>query len=79
MHQQKPKEGVKTLSIRIPTALYLTISQYALDNDHPSMNAAIIELLASGIAVEKEKGSIIGQFSLEVVPKDKLKEIINGN
>lgn len=78
MNQDKPKQAVKTLSIRIPEKLYLTVSQYVLDNDIPSMNAAIIGLITAGLDITKERDQIISQFVLEFVPKEKLKELIDG-
>ena len=74
MNQNEPK----TLSIRIPFDLYLKVSQHALDKDLKSLNAAIIDLLESGLALVQERESIISQFILEVVPANKLKEIMNG-
>ena len=58
--------------------LYLNVSQHALDSESPSLNAAIISLITQGLNSEQEKAKIISQFILEVVPKDKLKEIMNG-
>lgn len=78
MNQDKPKQRVKTLSIRIPEALYLTVSQYAIDNDMPSMNAAIISLITNGLEVMNSKDATISQFILELIPEEKLKELING-
>lgn len=78
MNQDKPKQRVKTLSIRIPEVLYLTVSQYAIDNDLPSMNAAIISLITNGLEVMGDKDSAITQFILELIPQHKLEEIING-
>lgn len=78
MNQDKPKQRVKTLSIRIPEGLYLTVSQYAIDNDMPSMNAAIISLITNGLEVMGDRNSAISQFILELIPEEKLEEIING-
>lgn len=78
MNQQKPKEGVKTLSIRIPESLYLQVSQYALDNNMPSMNAGIMELVQNGLSVTQDRDDIISSFLFEVVPIEKLKEMMNG-
>ena len=78
MNQDKPKQRVKTLSIRIPEALYLTVSQYALDNKMPSMNAAIISLITNGIDIMGSKSEHITQFILELIPEEKLKELIDG-
>ncbi len=78
MHQDKPKQPVKTLSIRIPLDLYLIISQYALDEELPSLNAAIVDLVKTGIASVAEKEKIISQFIIEVIPKEVLEKIING-
>ena len=78
MHQEKPKEAVKTLSIRIPLDLYLKISQYALDEDLASLNAAIVSLVKSGLDSTNEKNTIISQFIIEVVPKETLERLING-
>ena len=78
MNQDKPKQRVKTLSIRIPDSLYLTVSQYAIDNDMPSMNAAIISLITNGLEVMGTKDDIIKGFILEMIPGDKLKEMIDG-
>lgn len=78
MHQEKPKEAVKTLSIRIPLDLYLKISQYALDEDLASLNAAIVSLVKSGLDSTNEKNNIISQFIIEVVPKETLERLING-
>ena len=78
MHQDKPKQGVKTLSIRIPLDLYLTISQYALDEQLPSLNAALIDLLKTGIDTTQEREKIISQFIIEFIPKETLEKIING-
>lgn len=77
MNQDKPKE-VRTLSIRIPMDLYLDVSQHALDNDSSSLNAAIIDLITHGLRAEQEESRIISKFILEVVPQEKLKEIMNG-
>ena len=79
MNHDKPKQAVKTLSIRIPEKLYLMVSQYALDHEMPSMNAAIISLVTSGLSSTEERESIIGQFILELVPREKMEEIINGS
>lgn len=78
MHQDKPKQGVKTLSIRIPLDLYLTISQHALDEQLPSLNAAIIDLVKTGIDTTQEKEKIISQFIIEFVDKQTLRKIIDG-
>jgi len=78
MNHDKPKQRVKTLSIRIPEALYLTVSQYAIDNDMPSMNAAIISLITNGLHAVSSKDDTITQFILELIPREKLEELING-
>ena len=78
MNQQKPKEGVKTLSIRIPESLYLKVSQFALDSDMPSMNAGIMKLIKDGLEVTQDRDEIIRSFLFEVVPMDKLKDMIDG-
>ena len=77
MNQNKPKE-VKTLSIRIPLALYLEISQYAIDEDHQSLNSAIMALLNSGLLLKQEEDNVIRRFILEIVPQEKLEELVNG-
>lgn len=77
MNQNKPKE-LRTLSIRIPIDLYLSVSQHGIDKDLPSLNAAVIALLLAGLDVNAEKDSILSQFILEVIPVEKLKEIMNG-
>ena len=79
MHQDKPKQQVKTLSIRIPLELYLVISQYTLDEDFPSLNSAIISLIKSGLSVDEERENIIGRFLLDIVPKEEMEKLINGN
>ncbi len=78
MNQKEPKQEVKTLSIRIPLELYVTISQYALDNDLPSLNSAIVDLMKAGLDSNADKASIISQFVLEFVPKEVLEKMING-
>lgn len=78
MNQKEPKQEVKTLSIRIPLELYVTISQYALDNDLPSLNSAIVDLMKAGLDSNADKESIISQFVLEFVPKEVLEKMING-
>lgn len=78
MHQQTPKQEVKTLSIRIPLELYLVVSQYALDKELPSLNAAIIDLITAGIDVTKEKDTIISQFIMEFIPLEQLEKLIDG-
>lgn len=78
MHQDKPKQEVKTLSIRVPLELYLTVSQYALDKDLPSLNAAIIELVKAGIDTTQEQQRIISQFIIEIVPPELLEKIARG-
>jgi hypothetical protein len=77
MNQSKPKE-VRTLSIRIPMDLYLNVSQHGIDKDLPSLNSAVIALLSAGLEVTSERDKILSQFILEVVPPEKLKEIISG-
>jgi hypothetical protein len=77
MHQEKPKQEVKTLSIRIPLELYVTISQHTLDKDLPSLNAAIIDLVKTGIRASGEKNTIISEFIVEFVAPEKLKELMN--
>ena len=77
MNQSKPKE-VRTLSIRIPMDLYLNLSQYGIDKDLPTLNSAVIALLTAGLDVTLERDKILSQFILEVVPSEKLKEIIDG-
>ena len=79
MHQDKPKQEVKTLSIRIPLELYLVISQYTLDADFPSLNSAIISLIKSGLSEGEERENIIGRYILNIVPKEELEKLINGN
>jgi len=79
MHQEKPKQEVKTLSIRIPLELYVTISQYALDKDLPSLNAAIIDLVRAGIMSADGRDQIISEFIVEFVTPTKLKELIRGH
>lgn len=78
MNQDKPKQEVKTLSIRIPEKLYLTVSQYVLDNKMSSMNSAIIALISGGLTAMQDKDRVITQFILELVPKEKLQELMNG-
>lgn len=78
MNQKEPKQEVKTLSIRIPLELYITISQYALDKDLPSLNGAIVELMTAGLEATSERDKIISQFVLEFVPKETLEKLING-
>ncbi len=78
MHQDKPKQEVKTLSIRVPLELYLTVSQYALDEDLASLNAAIIELVRTGIDTTLEKERIISQFIIDIVPKETLEKLARG-
>lgn len=78
MNQKEPKQEVKTLSIRIPLELYITISQYALDNDLPSLNGAIVELMTAGLEATAERDKIISQFVLEFIPRETLEKLING-
>ncbi len=78
MNQPKPKRVVKTLSIRIPEELYLEASQWGIDKSHPSLNAAIIELINTGLKSMQEKDRIVSQFILEYVSTEKLKELIDG-
>ena len=78
MNQSKPKQEVRTLSIRIPIELYVGISQHAIDKDLPSLNAAIIDLIESGITLIEERDSVISNFILEIVPRDTLENLING-
>ena len=78
MNQEKPKQRVKTLSIRIPESLYLTISQYVLDNDLPSINSAVISLVNRGIRGTEESENAVSEFILELIPQDKLQELANG-
>jgi len=78
MNQSKPKKVVKTLSIRIPVDLYLEASQWGIDKGFPSLNAAVIDLMTSGLKAEREQDDIVSQFILEIIPADKLKEIIDG-
>lgn len=79
MNQNKPKHEVRTLSIRIPIELYVGISQYAIDKDLPSLNAAIIDLIQSGITLTQDRDSILSQFIIEIVPRDTLERLINGD
>lgn len=78
MNQNKPKQEVRTLSIRIPIDLYVGISQHALEKDLPSLNAAIIDLIENGIDVTEERSKILSQFILQVVPREELEKLING-
>ena len=78
MNQPKPKRAVKTLSIRIPEDQYIEASQWGIDKGFPSLNAAIIQLMKAGLESEKEKDSAVGQFILEYIPHEKLKELMNG-
>lgn len=78
MNQEKPKEGVRTLSIRIPKSLYVKVSQYALDTKQPSMNAGIMELVENGLQVTQDRNQIISNFFMEIIPMEKLKELSNG-
>lgn len=78
MNQKEPRQEVKTLSIRIPLELYVTISQYALDSELPSLNSAIVDLLHTGLSSATEKDHIISEFVLEFVPLEMLEKLING-
>lgn len=78
MNRDKPKRTIKTLSIRIPFDLYVSISQHALDNDLPSLNASVIDLIESGGKSAVSKDDIISQFILEFVPKERIEELVNG-
>lgn len=78
MNRVKPKRKIQTLSIRIPIELYVLISQHAVDNDLPSLNASVIELIEKGGRAATDKDDIISQFILEFVPKEKIEELING-
>lgn len=78
MNQPKPKKVVKTLSIRIPESLYLEASQWGIDKEFPSLNAAIISLISAGLKAQADEDAIVSQFILEIIPKNKLEEIING-
>ncbi len=78
MNQEKPKQQVKTLSIRIPEDLYLAVSQYALDQELPSINAAVTSLLNNGLRVTGDKESAISEFILELIPEQRLKELASG-
>lgn len=78
MNQKEPKHEVKTLSIRIPKELYVKVSQYALDNDLPSLNGAIVDLMNTGLDTTVEHDKIISQFVLEFVPREQLEKLING-
>lgn len=78
MNQPKPKKVVKTLSIRIPESLYLEASQWGIDKGFPSLNAAIISLISAGLKAQADEDAIVSQFILEIIPKNKLQEIING-
>jgi hypothetical protein len=78
MNQKEPRQEVKTLSIRIPIELYVKVSQYALDNELPSLNGAIVDLMNSGLEANTERDKIISQFVLEFVPKETLEKLING-
>lgn len=77
MHQEKPKQSVKTLSIRIPYELYMAVSQYALDNELPSLNAAATELITAGVQTAEDHEKIISQFILEFIPKEQLDKLIH--
>lgn len=78
MHQDKPRQEVKTLSIRIPLQLYVTISQYALDKDLSSLNAAIIELVKGGLTETSGRDQVIRDFIVELLPVDELEKLIRG-
>ena len=78
MNQSTPRKPVKTLSIRIPEELYLEAGQWGIDRGFPSLNAAIIELITTGLQTRKENDELIGQFIIEIIPKDRLKELIDG-
>lgn len=78
MNQKEPKQEVKTLSIRIPVQLYIKVSQYALDNELPSLNGAIVDLMTAGLETTAEHDKIISQFVLEFVPRERLEKLING-
>lgn len=65
-------------SVRIPDRLYMAVLQHGLDNDIPTINASVMGLLRSGLAKQELENEVIKQFILEVVPKEKLQEIING-
>lgn len=78
MNQPKPKKVVKTLSIRIPESLYIEASQWGIDKGFPSLNAAIIDLVTAGLKAQAEQDAIVSQFILEIIPQEKLEEIING-
>ena len=78
MHQDKPKQEVKTLSIRIPLELYMTVSQYAIDKDSPSLNAAIIDLVRAGIDQTSAKDRAVRDFLIERIPAEELEKLIRG-
>lgn len=81
MNQNKPQakaKEVRTLSIRIPMSLYLSVSQYGIDKDLPSLNAAVIALMEAGMDTSSDRDAILSAFIQEIVSPEQLKEIING-
>lgn len=78
MNQSKPKpKTVCTLSVRLPPDLYNQIAEKALATGD-TLNGVFIQVVRDGLSKQNLREAIIQDFIFEVVPRNKLKELIDG-
>ncbi len=75
--QPKPKKPVNTLSVRLPPELYNKIAEMALDRGE-TLNSVFIEMVHLGLDRKSNEEAVIQRFITEIVPQERLKELING-
>lgn len=79
MNQSQPKlkKQVNTLSVRLPPELYNKIAEMALERGE-TLNSVFIEMVQLGLDRKSSEELIIQTFITNIIPQERLKELING-